>query len=187
MKVLYIFCDIYNRRRSFALLTTQTENLHVWFSEIRNNSRIIWGSPWRQYKSKNPGQIIIRGNDTDIFIISLENVQKLSQSHLWFNTGLDSDNSRSYVDISKLSKELNYGKTLPWIYAYTGTDYSPWVYRKREVRPLLLMIKRPLCLCICGFGQLRSIRKYINDIEKFTCHMCGYSLNKCISHMSMMC
>ena len=125
---------------------------------LEGNTKVIFHT--KHADTKNPGQIIIRGNDTDIFIISLENVQKLSQSHLWFNTGLDSDNSRSYVDISKLSKELNYGKTLPWIYAYTGTDYSPWVYRKREVRPLLLMIKRPYCLCICGFGQLRSIRKY---------------------------
>ena len=90
---------------------------------LEGNTKVIFHT--KHADTKNPGQIIIRGNDTDIFIISLENVQKLSQSHLWFNTGLDSDNSRSYVDISKLSKELNYGKTLPRIYAYTGTDYSP--------------------------------------------------------------
>ena len=57
--------------------------------------------------TKGPGDIIIRVNDTDIFIILLANVQKLSRSHLWFDTGLDSDNSHNYVDISKLFKELD--------------------------------------------------------------------------------
>ena len=59
---------------------------------------------------KGSGNIITRGNDTDIFINLLANVQKLSQSHLWFDTGLDSDNSCKYVDISKLFKELDYVK-----------------------------------------------------------------------------
>ena len=75
--------------------------------------------------TKGPGNIIIRGNDTDIFITLLANVQKLSRSYLWFDTGLDSDNSRNYVDISKLSKELDYVKALPGIYTYTGIDYLP--------------------------------------------------------------
>ena len=42
---------------------------------------------------KGPCYIIIRGNDTDIFTILLANIQMLSQSHLWFDTGLDSDKS----------------------------------------------------------------------------------------------
>ena len=46
---------------------------------------------------KGSGNIIVRGNYTDIFIILLANVQKLTQSHLWFDTRLDSDNSRNYV------------------------------------------------------------------------------------------
>ena len=50
---------------------------------------------------EGPGNIIIQGNDTDIFIILLANVHKLTQSHLRFDTGLGSDNSRNYVDISK--------------------------------------------------------------------------------------
>ena len=75
---------------------------------------------------------------TDILIILLENVQKLSQSHLWFDTGLDSDNSRNYIDISTLSKELDNAKALPGTYAYTGIDYLPSFYRKWKIRPLLL-------------------------------------------------
>ena len=92
--------------------------------------------------TKGPGNVIIRGNDTDIFIILLANIKKLSQSHLWFDAGLGSDNSRNYVDISKLFKKLDYVKALPGIYAYTGIDYLPALYRKGKVRPLLLMTKK---------------------------------------------
>ena len=95
MKIVDIFCD---RRESVILLYWQgmQKSLCAGFFEIRNNSRIILGSPWRRDQcfhpkhtgSKNPGNIIIWDNNTAIFIILLENVQKLSQSHLWFDTGL---------------------------------------------------------------------------------------------------
>ena len=73
--------------------------------------------------TKSPGNIIIRGNDIGLDI------------------GLDYDNSRNSVDISKLSKELDYAKALPAIYTYPGIDYLPTFYRKRKVRPMLLMTK----------------------------------------------
>ena len=68
------------------------------------------------------------------------------RNHLWFDTGLDSDNSRNYVDISKLSKELYCVKALPGIYAYTGIDYLPAFYRKGKVRPLLFTTKKQNCI-----------------------------------------
>ena len=40
----------------------------------------------------------LSGVMTDIFIILLENAQKLSQIHLWFDTGLDSDNSHRLIN-----------------------------------------------------------------------------------------
>ena len=78
--------------------------------------------------TKGPGNIIIRGNDTDIFIILLANVQKLSQRHLSFDTRLGSDKSHNYADRSKLFKELDYVKALPGIYAYTGINYLTAFY-----------------------------------------------------------
>ena len=60
--------------------------------------------------TKSPGNIIIQGNDIDIFIILLANIQKISESHLCLMQGL---NSRNYVDISSLFKELDYVKTVP--------------------------------------------------------------------------
>ena len=108
-------------------------------------------------------------------------VQKLSQSHLWFDTGLDSDNSRNYVDISKLFKELDYVKALPGIYIY-GIDYLPAFYRKGKVRPLLLMTKKQKFVdAFVALGNLDLSENVIVDIEEFTCHMYGYPKNKCIN------
>ena len=37
----------------------------------------------------NPGNIVIRCNDTDILIIMLSNIQKFNESHVWHDIGLD--------------------------------------------------------------------------------------------------
>ena len=78
---------------------------------LEGDTRVIFHA--KNADTKGPGNISIRFNDTDIFIIQLANDQKLSISDLWFDTGLDSDNSRNYLDISKLSKELDCVKALP--------------------------------------------------------------------------
>ena len=49
--------------------------------------------------TKGPGNIIIRGNSTDIFIILLESVQTFLKSHLWLDIRLD------YV--KKLSRNIH--------------------------------------------------------------------------------
>ena len=87
--------------------------------------------------TKSPGNIVIRGNDTDIFIILLQNVQKLSQGHVWFDTGVDSDSSRNYVDILKLSKELDFAKALPGIYAYWYWLFTCVLHKRESQAPLI--------------------------------------------------
>ena len=132
--------------------------------------------------TKGTGNIIVRGNDTDIFIILLANIQNLSRTHLWFDTGLDSDNSRNYVDISKLSKELDYVKALPGICAYTGIDYLPAFHGKGKIKPLLLMTKKQKFVnAFVALGNLDLSENIISDVEEFTCHMYGYPKNKCIN------
>ena len=45
--------------------------------------------------SVDPGNIIVRANDTDILVILTLNASVLSMSHLWLDAGLDGDNSRT--------------------------------------------------------------------------------------------
>ena len=42
----------------------------------------------------NPGNIVIRCNDTDILIIMLSNIQKFSQSHVWLDMGLEYNSNK---------------------------------------------------------------------------------------------
>ena len=50
IKILHIFRD--GRKRVLLLYWQRMQNILfcAWFFEIRNNSKIIWGSPRRQYK-----------------------------------------------------------------------------------------------------------------------------------------
>ena len=147
---------------------------------LEGDTRVMFHA--KHADTKGPGNIIIRGKGTDIFIILLANDQKLSISDLWFDTGLDSDNSRNYVEISKLSKEIDHVKVLPGIYTYAGIDYLSAFYRKEKVRPLLLMTKeQKIVNAFVALGNLDLSDNIISDIEEFTCHMYGYPKNKCIN------
>ena len=64
---------------------------------LESNTRVMFHAKYAD--TKVPGIVIIRGNETDIFIVLLANVQMLSQSHLWLDRGLDCDNTLNYVDI----------------------------------------------------------------------------------------
>ena len=88
----------------------------------------------------NPGNIVICANDTDILVILLEHAKRFN-SHIWYGCGLDSINTRCYVDITILAKTINYVDVLLGIYAYTSCDYTPAFYQKGKVRPLALMKK----------------------------------------------
>ena len=128
---------------------------------------------------RSPGNTIIRVNDS-------ENAQKLSKSHLQFDTVLDSDNFCNCVDISKLSKEHDYAKARPAISAYTGTDYLSALYRKGNLRPLLLMKKKQsfgdAFVALDNFDLSEII---IADIMEFICHMYDCSKNKCLNDVKI--
>ena len=87
------------------------------------------------------GNMIIRANDVDIFVILAFNVSVLHTSHLWYDAGLDGDNSRTYVDITKLSDALDYNDMHYPEYAFTWCGYTPFFFRKGKVAPMTLIAK----------------------------------------------
>ena len=123
----------------------------------------------------NPGNIVIHANDTDIMVILLANAKKFN-SHIWYDCGLDSVNTRCYVDINNLAKTINYVDELPGIYVYTGCDYTPAFYQKGKVRPLALMMKHQKYLdAFSSLGNASLEESCIKSIEEFTCALYGYS------------
>ena len=177
------YCSIDNKCTKFYLVegSLKFETIPELFGDhLEDDTRVMFHA--KHADTKGLANIIIRGNDTDILIILLANVQKLSQSYLWFDTVLGSDNSPNYVYISNLFKELDYVKALPEIYAYIGIDYLPALYRKGKVKPLLLMTtKQKFVDAFVDLGKLDLSENIISDIEEFTYHMYGYPKNKCIN------
>ena len=177
------YCSTDNKCRKFDCVDDplKFENIPELFGDhLEGGTRVMFHA--KHADTKGPDNIIIGGSDTDIFIILLANVQKFSQSHLWFDIELVSDNSRSYVDISNLSKVLDYVKALPRIYAYTGINYLSAFYKKGKVGPLLLMTKKQnFADAFVVLGNLDLSENIIAGVEEFTCHMYGYPKNKCIN------
>ena len=81
-------------------------------------------------KPLNPGNTVIRCNDTDILIIILSNIQQFSQSHVWINLGSDYNNSRTFIDIKGTADKLIYIQALPGVYALTWCDYLLAFFRE---------------------------------------------------------
>ena len=58
--------------------------------------------------------------------------------HIWYR-GLDSVNTRCYVDVTILAKAIGYLDALPEIYTYTECGYTPAFNQKGKGRLLALM------------------------------------------------
>ena len=89
----------------------------------------------------DPGNIVAREDDTDMAIILSCNVEKLENSHLWYDFEVDYNNSRKYIDITELAKNMKIIKWLPGIYAFIGNDHTPAFFKKGKIRPIQLMQK----------------------------------------------
>ena len=124
----------------------------------------------------NPGNIVIKCNDTDILIIMLLNIHKFSQSHVWLDMGLDYNNSSTFIDVKGTADKLNYIQELPGIYTFTGCNYPPAFFRKGKKRQIEIMLKSVLFVNMfnkMGAGNLSD--EDIDAIKSFTCSMFGYS------------
>ena len=114
-------------------------------------------------------------NDADICVILTSNVHHLSNSHLWYDSGLDYDNSREHVDITSLSRSINYTKSLAGAYAFLGIDYSPAFFGKGKVKPLEIMtMKNKFLDAFASLGENALTVDIMVVIEEFICWMYGY-------------
>ena len=65
--------------------------------------------------------IVVRSNDTDVLIILLTHAENMA-AHIWMDAGLNKNNSRRYIDVSKLALQLGSKlcAALPGFHAFTG-------------------------------------------------------------------
>ena len=124
----------------------------------------------------NPGNTIVRGNDTDLAIVMCANVQLFNNIHVWFDVGVDSLDTRRYIDMSLVRNEIEHIDATVAMYTFTGCDYSPAFNKKGKTRPVELMLRDEKFIeAFTKLGESSSITaEMINAIEEFTCLMYGH-------------
>ena len=111
-------------------------------------------------------KIIVRENDKDVAVIVTCNANLLAHSHLWYDFGVDYNNSCEYLHVTKLSKCLTFVQALPGIYAFTGNDYSPSFYRTGKTRPITVMKKHEKFVnSFMALGDLPPTNEIINIMK----------------------
>ena len=111
----------------------------------------------------DPCNMVVRGKGGDIAIILSCNVEKLENSHLWYDFEVDYYNSRQYNDIIVL------------INAFSGLDFAPAFFTKGKIPPIQLKQKNEKFVdefTNLGDFPLNTDTLYI--LETFTYHLQGH-------------
>ena len=138
------------------------------------DTRIIWHLSFIVRTSKSSPNISVRATDTDVFIILLHHVSKKA-INLWMDVGLSKNNTRAFINISKLAMDL--GKDLcnaiVSFHAFTGCDYTASFMRKGKIRPYKLMEQSASAIeAFANLGEAENIEAdTIEKIEQFVCSM----------------
>ena len=88
----------------------------------------------------DPGEILMWANDTDVAIILLANINLFS-SEVWYESGLDYNNTREYLSITKLNQTMENPEAWIGLYSFLGNDFTLAFYGKGKVRPINLALK----------------------------------------------
>ena len=124
----------------------------------------------------DPGDIVIRCNDTDVLIIMLTNVHKFQHRKVWLDIGLGHNNTRSFIDVKATAENLQpYVQALAGIYSFTGNDYIPSFYRKGKKRPIEIMVKSEEFISVFSkMGEVNLTDDDLQLLESFVCVLYGY-------------
>ena len=173
-KIIYL--SVNNMCRKFLCVDEELrwhEEPSLYGDHLEADTRVMFHA---KHGDANGAQnIAIRGNDTDILIILLSNISNLYNSKLWYDCGLDFNNSREFIDIDGLKKNLPYATALAGIYGFLGNDYSPAFFKKGKVKPIEIMARNEKF--IAAFESLGAVplsTETISVIEEFVCWMYGY-------------
>ena len=123
----------------------------------------------------NRGNIVVRANDTDVAVILVYNFRFIENNRR-YDFGIDSNNSREYLDVIKLQRPIDYVDALPGFYTFKANDYTPAFYRKGKIKPITLMCnhKRFINAFKC-LGEMPLTSDVIEIIEEHICHLYGYT------------
>ena len=89
-----------------------------------------------------PGDIVIRASDTDILVLLLYHLHRIT-STVWMEVGTTGRGNRRYINVTKIAAEIGPAicAALPGLQAFTGCDYTSAFARKGKSRPYEIVSK----------------------------------------------
>ena len=126
--------------------------------------------------------VVIRGNDTYVLVILLYHLGTCNiKAAMRMDVGVDGNNTKRYVNVTSLSKELgpDLCSALPGIHSCTECDYTAAFLRKGKLRPLKLMEKSYIAL-FAELGDSPTVTN-ISGFEAFICDLYGKPKTNSIS------
>lgn len=132
-------------------------------------------------------KILVKASDTDVLIILLANMHKVSQTEIWLaGSAIKKGNNKDLNCINCTELALKLGSTLclslPAFHAFTGCDYTAAFYNKGKVRPFTNYSKNETYQKI--FASLTDeadifIDEKMDVVQEFTALM--YGIKHCTS------
>ena len=87
-----------------------------------------------------PGDIIIRASDTDILVILLHHVHRVTAT-VWMEVRTSGQRNRRYINVTKIAATIGPAlcAALPGFHSFTGCDYTSAFVRKGKIRPYTIL------------------------------------------------
>lgn len=123
--------------------------------------------------------VTIRCSDTDIIVIMLGNMHKITKK-LQISILTGRENNYRYIDVTKIHNKLgkDFCRALPAFHAFTGCDYNPAFYRKGKRTPFKLLQKSQKYIdaftAISEWSENKPI-EHFSVLEIFVCEMYGFN------------
>ncbi|XP_031784070.1 uncharacterized protein LOC116417081 [Nasonia vitripennis] len=133
-------------------------------------------------------KVTIRCSDTDVLIIMLANMSKISKN-IQVRMEVSVGNHQRFINVSKLYDALgrNVSEALPAFHALTGCDFNPAFFRKGKKRPFIIM--RIFTDFTESFIQMSTPsdnrEETFAKIEQFICKMYGFKSLKNINDVRL--
>lgn len=175
----YLRCYEYNVNENGNVVR---EEKHEFFcpSHEEADSKIIYHA-----SKMNPDtNVVVKCSDTDITIIMLGNIHKIS-ANIYIECG--TAKKRHIINVRVLQEKLgsNLCRALPGFHAMTGCDYNPAFYNKGKQRPFKLLQKNAeFQKAFANLGNTSvAVEETFEKIETFICLMYGFKSMKNINHV----
>ena len=113
------FCSINERCMKYYCLDQKLkwiEEASLFCEQLKLDTQVMLHA--KHVNVEGAKNIAVRGNGTDILIVLLTNVQYLENSKLWYDSGLNHDNNREYIDVKALQDKIPHFKAIKGAYSF---------------------------------------------------------------------